>query len=87
DYGIVNFTINDSQSPGEFDLFNGPDVISTEPISLGTFELPAGISTLHVTIEGKNASAAPGFMFGLDYVFLESNLNREKTDRKRGTEK
>ncbi|MGB7345129.1 MAG: PVC-type heme-binding CxxCH protein, partial [Pirellulaceae bacterium] len=42
DYGIVNFTINDSQSPGEFDLFNGPDVISTEPISLGTFELPAG---------------------------------------------
>lgn len=70
DYGLVKFSVNDSSVPAEIDLFNGPDVISTAPISLGSFDLPAGNNALHVTIEGKNASAAPGFMFGLDYVFL-----------------
>ncbi len=70
DYGIVKFTINDSPIQTPFDLFNGPDVISTEPISLGTHELPSGKNTLHITISGKHANAVPSFMFGLDYVFL-----------------
>ncbi len=70
DYGIVRFTINDSQVPAEFDQYNGPDVISTGPISLGKFDLAAGRNTLHVSIEGKNPDASPGSMFGLDYVYL-----------------
>ncbi|MGB7327597.1 MAG: PVC-type heme-binding CxxCH protein, partial [Rubripirellula sp.] len=73
DYGIVSLAVNDSQVPEKFDLFNGPNVISTRPVSIGTFEMAAGDNALHVSIEGKNSQATPGLMFGLDYVYLQAS--------------
>ncbi|WP_222436083.1 PVC-type heme-binding CxxCH protein [Rubripirellula reticaptiva] len=74
DYGIVRFAVNDSQVAERFDLFNGPNVVSTGPVSLGTFELASGDNALHVSIEGTNPHAAPAFMFGLDYVHLNQAM-------------
>jgi hypothetical protein len=51
-------------------LYN-PEVISTEPLPLGTFDLAAGDQTLTVEIVGANDRAVQAYMFGLDQVLLE----------------
>ncbi len=47
------------------DLYN-PEVISTGPISLGTFDLAAGPHQLTVQIVGANPNALNAYMFGID---------------------
>jgi hypothetical protein len=74
DYGIVQLSI-DGQPLGEaIDLFNTPDVVTTGLISLGSTELKAGNHQLTIEIKGKHPEAAPGFMFGLDFILLKSVL-------------
>jgi hypothetical protein len=52
-------------------LYNAPDVITTGVVSLGERELSSGKHRLTVEILGKNPEAAPGYMFGLDFLLLE----------------
>ncbi len=70
DYGIVKLGINGHAIEQEFDLFNGPAVISTGVVSLGVHKLQAGDNRLTVEIVGANPEAVKSFMFGLDYVYL-----------------
>ncbi len=70
DYGIVQLYL-DGQKAGEpIDLYN-PEVINTEPIPLGVFELGAGNHVLKVEIVGANPKAIPAYMFGIDYLVFE----------------
>lgn len=68
DYGVHDLSIN-GQTPMTIDFFG--DAISWKKISLGTFDLPAGTSTLMVECKGKRSNARPGQMFALDYLLLE----------------
>jgi len=69
DYGIVQLSINGQKAGDPIDLYN-PEVIRTEPIPLGTFELKKGENTLRVEIVGANEKAIKAYMFGLDDVVL-----------------
>ena len=64
DYGQVSFMLNGALLPGTFDGFHA-GVINSGAVALGRVTLPAGVSTLVVTITGKNAGAS-GMLFGLD---------------------
>ncbi|GAB6166793.1 DUF2961 domain-containing protein [Thermostilla marina] len=70
DYGIVQFAVDGKDIGTPIDLYN-PDVVRTEPISLGTLELSKGDHVLSVTITGANPRAIKAYMFGLDEVRLE----------------
>lgn len=70
DYGIVQLSVNGKEAGEPIDLYN-PDVIRTDPISLGTFNLKAGEACLKVEIVGANPEAIEAYMFGLDEVLLE----------------
>ena len=71
DYGIVQLSVN-GKPPGQpIDLFNSA-VAPTDEMPLGVFELRLGTNnTLKATILDKNPQAAPGYMFGLDYLLLK----------------
>ena len=71
DYGIVKLTWNDGPTSQPIDLFNN-GVINTPPMSLGTFDIKPGVQRLTVEIVGANPAAVKNYMFGLDYVTLES---------------
>jgi hypothetical protein len=71
DYGIVQMYVGDKKAGPAIDLYN-PEVISTEPLPLGTFDLAAGDQTLTVEIVGANDRAVQAYMFGLDQVLLEA---------------
>ncbi len=68
DYGIHKMRLNGNEiAPIDF---YGTGV-SWKKHSLGTFELKAGDATLEIECLGKRSEAAPGNMFGLDYLLLE----------------
>jgi hypothetical protein len=69
DYGIVQLLIDGEKAGEPIDLYN-PEVIPTEPISLGDFDLAEGDHKLTVEIVGANEKAIPAYMFGLDQVLL-----------------
>ncbi|MBW3538933.1 MAG: c-type cytochrome [Planctomycetes bacterium] len=70
DYGIVQLALDGEKLGKPIDLYNSPDVITTGPVSLGTHDLSAGTHRLTIEITGKHAQAVPGYMFGLDYLYL-----------------
>jgi len=69
DYGIVQLSINGQKAGDPIDLYN-PEVIRTEPIPLGIFELKEGENALRVEIMGANEKAIKSYMVGLDDVVL-----------------
>jgi hypothetical protein len=71
DYGIVQLTLDDELLGEAIDLFNTPDVVTTGLVALGNRELTAGKHQLTIEIKGKHPEAAPGFMFGLDFLLLK----------------
>ena len=71
DYGIVQLSLDGQQLGGPIDLYN-PDVVPTGTLALGTHELSAGEHKLTVEITGANPKAEKAYMFGLDYVKVES---------------
>ena len=70
DYGIHQLSIN-GQAIGEPRDFYAPEVTPTSEIELGNFDLKAKNNELGVRVTGANAKAAPGLLFGLDYLRLE----------------
>ncbi len=71
DYGIIDVSLDDKPVATGWDGYNGPKVIHSDELDWGTHELSAGEHQLTLTITGKHADAAPGYMVGLDYVKLE----------------
>ena len=71
DYGIIDVALDDKPVATGWDGYNGPKVIHSDELDWGTHELSAGEHQLTITITGKHADAAPGYMVGLDYVRLE----------------
>jgi len=69
DYGIVQFTLNGTPLGTPFDGYHH-GVIPSGKVLLGAADLPAGTSTLRLTIIGKNPKAR-GLMAGLDAVLLQ----------------
>jgi hypothetical protein len=51
-------------------MFNN-GVVNSPPISLGEFNLQPGKHRLTVEIVGANDKAVKGYMFGLDYLYLQ----------------
>lgn len=68
DYGIHALSINGQPGP-TVDFYSSN--LEWKKISLGTYVLPAGPSTLVVECKGKRPGARDGQMFGLDYLMLE----------------
>jgi hypothetical protein len=71
DYGIMQISINDQPAGGPRDFYN-PAVAVGQEFEVGVFALNAGQNSLVVQIEGANDKAAKRYMFGLDYIRLES---------------
>lgn len=69
DYGIHNLYINGKPIDGPKDFY-APTVTLAPEINLGTLDLLKGENKLEIEIVGKNNSALPGYMFGLDYLLL-----------------
>jgi putative membrane-bound dehydrogenase-like protein len=70
DYGIVQLSLDGKKVGGPLDLYN-PEVISTEPLPLGTHTLTAGKHQLTVEIVGANPKAQKSYLFGLDYLSFQ----------------
>jgi len=70
DYAIVQLYVDGKKAGKPIDLYN-PDVISTGPIALDTWELEAGEHCLEVEIVGANPEAIKAYMFGLDQILLK----------------
>jgi hypothetical protein len=70
DYGIVQLSLDGKKAADPIDLYN-PEVINTDPIPLGTFELTEGKHKLGIQITGANDKAVKSYMFGLDYVIFD----------------
>ena len=69
DYGVAQLYL-DGQKIGEpIDLYN-PQVVPTDPVSLGGHRLTAGDHVLRVEIVGANEKADKSYMFGLDRIEL-----------------
>lgn len=67
DYGIVQLSLDGKKVGDPIDLYN-PQVVPTEPISLGVHDLSEGEHQLGVEIVGANEKAVKSYMFGIDYV-------------------
>lgn len=70
DYGIVQLTLDGKKAGDAIDLYN-PQVVPTDPIRLGAFDLSEGKHTLGVEILGANEKADKAYMFGLDQVLFD----------------
>ena len=70
DYGIVQVILDGAKMGEPIDLFNAKNVISTGVMRLGQKEFKSGSHKLTFEIVGKNASAVPRYMVGLDSVQL-----------------
>lgn len=71
DYGIVQIYVNDQKAGEPLDFYN-ERVVVAEELRLGTFDLKAGSNRLRVEIVGANEAAVKSYVFGLDYIRLES---------------
>ena len=82
-HGIAEILFN-GRTVLEHTDFYRPDVSSTGPMSLGTFEVEDGASVLTVRMLGTNPEAEPEFKFGIDYLKLvpreESQLSETQAD-------
>jgi hypothetical protein len=67
DYGIVQLSVNGKKAAEKIDLYN-PQVVPTEPISLGVHTLGEGQHKLTVEIVGANPQAVKAYMFGISEV-------------------
>jgi len=70
DYGKVLIRINGKPADRELDRYHTS--VAADEIALGNFQLEAGENRLEVEITGKNEKAIPRYMFGLDYIRMES---------------
>jgi putative membrane-bound dehydrogenase-like protein len=71
DYGIVQLFLDGQKLGKPIDLYN-LEVISTEPLSLGTHKLTAGNHQLAVEIVGANPQAIKAYMFGLNCLLFKA---------------
>jgi len=67
DYGIHKVKLN-GKEVGTIDFYNNG--LTWKKISLGTFDLPKGDSTLEIECVGNRKEAVPARMFALDYLLL-----------------
>lgn len=67
DYGIIGFEINGKPVKR---TFNGyiPENVDAQEIDLGRWQLNKGENIFTIIIKGKDKSAKPGFMAGIDYL-------------------
>ena len=77
DYGVVQLSVDGKNAGDPIDLFN-PEVINTEPISLGTFSFTSGEHTLAVKIVGANEKAVKSYMFGIDRLLFSKTKGNLK---------
>lgn len=77
DYGIVQLSLDGKKLGDPIDLYND-GVIPTGALDLGTHDLSKGRHTLKVEIVGANEKAVKSYMFGLDYVKLESTASSKE---------
>jgi len=70
DYGIAQFAVNGQKAGSPIDFYND-DVVVTDEIELGTFELKDGENQLAVTITGAHRNAQKSYMVGIDYLRIE----------------
>jgi hypothetical protein len=70
DYGIAEFAVNGEKGK-TIDFYNN-EVIVTDEIELGTFDLKAGENKLSIAITGANEKADKAYMVGLDYLILKA---------------
>ena len=80
DYGIVQLFLDDNKLGEPIDLYD-PSVMPTGVLSFGTYELNKGEHKLNVEIIGANVNAVKQYMFGLDYLKLDSNALGVEHDR------
>ncbi len=78
DYGIVQLYLDGKKLGDPIDLFND-GVIATGALDMGTHDLSQGRHTLKVEIIGANDKAVKSYMFGLDYVKLESTASSKES--------
>lgn len=71
DYGVVRVRINGSPPSAPLDFYHDGVVVSEE-IPLGEFDLQRGTNYFCVEIVGANDRAVKQYMFGLDYLRVES---------------
>jgi hypothetical protein len=72
DYGIVQLRL-DGQRLGEpIDLYNN-GVVATGALDMGAHDLTSGRHILRIEIVGANEKAVKSYMFGLDYLTLETD--------------
>ncbi len=69
DYAVVAIAIDGDRLGQPIDLFD-PAVVPTGVLQLGVVELSAATAQLTFEILGKNDSARPGYMVGVDYLRL-----------------
>jgi hypothetical protein len=70
DYAIVQPHVDGEKAGEPIDLYN-PEVVNTEPLSLGVHELTRGQHKLTLEITGANEEAEKAYMVGLDEIVLE----------------
>ena len=71
DYGIVQLSLDGQKLGSPIDLYR-KDVKPTGVLALGEHDLTAGEHKLTVEIVGANDQAVKSYMFGLDYVKLDT---------------
>jgi hypothetical protein len=71
DYGIHRISVG-GRPAGEPRDFYEARVVPSGEVDLGLFDLREGANSFEVEAAGANPEAAPGNMFGLDYVRLEA---------------
>lgn len=71
DYGIVQLCLDGKKLGDPIDLYND-QAIPADPIDLGVHQLEKREHVLRVEIVGTNEKAKKSYMFGLDYVLLET---------------
>jgi hypothetical protein len=81
DYGIVQLSLDGQKIGAPQDLFDPQLTVSGE-LKLGQFSLAAGEHRLSVEIIGANEKAKKSYMFGLDYLKLDS-VDAAKVDAAR----
>ena len=70
DYGIVQVMLDGIRIGEPIDLYNKQSVISTGVVRIGQWDFKSGMHKMTLEIVGKNASAVPRYMIGLDSVQL-----------------
>jgi hypothetical protein len=69
DYGIIQFWVNGEKVGKPIDLYNS-EVIPSGLIEVGAVDVKSGEQIVEVEIVGKNESAVPQYMVGIDLLKL-----------------